>query len=139
MKKYIKLEDGRVLDYHSKVKIVHDIKDGVMHDYIEEWNEEGTAIEYAKIIGECDYLHECYDPSPYHLPNMEIVLKYKASIGIHYETYFEFDEKTEHIIDDDMEEYDVEEDDEVLLGSWYDGGMRFVAKWDKEKKEWVLI
>ena len=70
---------------------------------------------------------------------MEIVLKYKASIGIHYETYFEFDEKTEHIIDDDMEEYDVEEDDEVLLGSWYDGGMRFVAKWDKEKKEWVLI
>lgn len=158
MKKYIKLEDGRVFEFEkckSEIVALDSDRDGRCY-YIKEYFSETvenpdfsrdrpydplTVTEWTekfiKIISDAGYLHKFYSGGD-HLKGMEIVLKYGTPIPS-YLTYMDFDEDREVIVNEDMEEFEIEADEEVLLGSWYEGGMRFVAKWDREKKDWVLI
>lgn len=134
IKKYIKLDDGRVLESE---KTCIEIYDSTGKKYFRE--HCGSYDEYFEIIGESDYLHKYYDGSNVKLPGLDVVVHFSSRHGGgYYCTVFDFDEDDECYLDDECDEHSIE-DGEVLLGSWYEGGMRFVAKWNSEKKDWELL
>ena len=155
LKKYIKLEDGRVIE-SSKLKDSYSWKDYsdiklVKEDNVYDYNSldkskryveeiipsctifESDDSKFTEIIATSDYLYAFHHKNELEL---EVVIKqpngkYNFVVGFNPDNELYVTEKWIPML--------LGSDQEVLLGSWYEGGMRFVAKWDREKKEWVLI
>lgn len=131
LKKYIKLEDGRVLET-AEVQHMIEVDDITGCKYITEYYE--TFDDDVKIIATSDYLYKF---------NM-LRNKFELDVAVKkpngkYEFLLGFNLDTEIYITKHWIPCLLGADEEILLGSWYEGGMRFVAKWDREKKDWVLL
>lgn len=159
IKKYILLADGRVLESSKLKDVWEDYSDICLVDadaiyeyngldktksYIEEvipnWREgESDDSKFTEIIDSKDLLFGIYDESFKALPLSTYIRKkdWTDALLIDDFQYNDYKECEEYILYDNC--YDLEDDEEVFLGSWYKDGMRFVAKWDRKKKDWVLI
>lgn len=131
LKKYIKLENGRVLET-AEVQHMIEVDDITGCKYITEYYE--TFDDDVKIIATSDYLYKF---------NMlrnefELDVAVKKPNG-KYEFLVGFNPDNELYITKHWIPCLLGADEEILLGSWYEGGMRFVAKWDHEKKDWEVL
>lgn len=155
LKKYIKLEDGRVFE-SSKLKDHYNWKDysdimlATGDDYYDHWDLdkskkyaeeiipsgspfEADYVKFTEIIATSDYLYTFDMQNDFEL---DIVIKWSNG---KYESLVDFNPDNGIYITESCIPCLLGADEEVFLGSWYEGGMRFVAKWDREKKDWEIL
>ena len=130
LKKYIKLENGRVLET-ADVQHMIEVDDITGCKYITESYE--WFDDDVKIIATTDYLYTFDMQNDFEL---DVVVKRPNG---KYEFLVDFNPDNEIYITESYMACLLGADEEILLGSWYEGGMRFVAKWDREKKDWEVL
>lgn len=130
LKKYIKLEDGLVFE-SAEVQHMIEVDDITGCKYIEKSYEDFE--DKIKVVATSDYLYTFDMQNDFEL---DVVIKRPNG---KYEFLVDFNPDNEIYITESYMVCLLGADEEVFLGSWYEGGMRFVAKWDREKKDWVII